>query len=92
MIDTEKYPHVHDWQWPLIEMYGDLLNNTGGNLSEDLLNDLQRPSTNERPNRLASTNIVRFTLAAEVQSQLVLLHCLREKRFLLPRVRKAAAT
>lgn len=82
MTDVEKYPHVRPWQFPVVEKYEGLLVNTGGNDALDLLNDMQRPGTDTRPNRLMSTNVVRFTLAVAVQSQVQLLHLMDEKGML----------
>lgn len=84
MSDTETatYPHVREWQRPLVEQYGRLFNNTGGNDPLGLLNDLQNPGTDDRPNRLASVNVVRFTLAVAVQTQVNLLHRLVEEGLL----------
>lgn len=73
-----NFPHVYAWQLTLLEKYGHLLTNTGGNDPADLLNDLQRPGTDERPNRLMSSNIVRFTLAVGVASQVSLLSALEK--------------
>lgn len=70
---TEKYPHVSAQQLRIIDLYGSLFTNTGGSEPAALLNDMQRPSTDERPNYMASTNIVRFTLAVGVQSQVALI-------------------
>jgi hypothetical protein len=79
-VTTEpEYPHVRDWQRNIVAAYGDLLNNTGGNDPLDLLNDLQRPGTDERPNRLMSVNVVRFSLALGVSCQVSLLRTLIEK-------------
>lgn len=66
-------PHVREWQEAIVQKYGHLLSNTGGNDPLELLSDFQRPSTDERPNRLMSTNVVRFTLAVAVESQVGLL-------------------
>ena len=68
-----KYPHVIPDQLRICAEYGHLFHNTGGNDPADLLNDLQRPHTAERPNYMASTNVVRFTLAVGVQSQVYLI-------------------
>lgn len=78
-MSTEKYEHVSAAQQRIVALYGHLFTNTGGNDPCDLLNDMQRPSTDERPNYMASTNIVRFILAVGVQSQVALLaHLERE--------------
>jgi hypothetical protein len=69
MTRTTAYPHVYDWQYPLVEKWGGFLQNTGGNDPLDLLNDLQ----NRDNIHFAATNIVRFTLAASVGAQLTLL-------------------
>jgi len=75
----EKYPHVATqapWAFKVVDHYGSKLNNTGGNDPLDLLNDYLNPGTNDRPNRLMTTNIVRFTLASMVWSQVQLLQLL----------------
>lgn len=73
------FPHVHAWQWPLLYKFGERLHNTGGNPPEELLNELQNPGTPDRPNRLASTNEVRFLLACCVSAQVNLLSDLIER-------------
>lgn len=76
------HEHVYPWQADLIERYGELLTNTGGNDPAELLQDLQRPGTDAKPNRLMSTNVVRFVLAVSVQSQLALLAGLQREGML----------
>ncbi len=80
---TTTYDHVTPDQLKIIEAYRDHLFNTGGNDPADLLNDMQRPSTPERANHMASTNIVRFTLAVGVQSQVALLRRLEREGILV---------
>lgn len=79
---TDKYPDVTDSQKDICARFGHLLTNTGGNDPVDLLQDMQRPGTDARPNRLASTNVVRFTLAVGVQSQVWLLQRLEREGLL----------
>jgi hypothetical protein len=71
-IDREKYPHVRPFEFEIIEKYGHHFNNLGGNEAADLLNDYNKPS----PNNLMRVNIVRFTLATMVHSQVLLLRSL----------------
>ena len=70
---SDNFPDVRPRQREIVERYGDLFTNTGGNDPLDLLQDLQRPGTDDRPNRLASSNVVRFTLAVAAQAQAALL-------------------
>lgn len=74
------WPLVRDWQHDVLEQYGDLLNNTGGNDPRDLLEDFLVDE------RMASANVVRFTLAVAVGSQVQLLAALMEAG-LIPRER-----
>ena len=62
-----------DWMEP----YRELINNTGGNEVEDLINRLATET------HLASTNIVVFTIAVAVQSQVRLLAILHQEGLLL---------
>ncbi len=71
-------PDITPRQAELIARYGHLLNNTGGNDPADLLHDLKTSKN------LAATNIVVFTLAASVQSQLTLLGTLESQGLLTP--------
>lgn len=71
--EVDPFPDVHEWQRELVARYGQLLTNTGGNDPLDLLQDLQRPGTDDQPNRLMTTNVVRFLLAASINAQLSLL-------------------
>lgn len=66
---NDPYPHVKTDEREMVERFGHLLNNTGGNDPLDLLNDFNRPS----PNNLMAVNIVRFTLAMGVHTQVGLL-------------------
>lgn len=77
--DKNEFPDVYPWQLEIIERYGDMLHNTGGNDPRDLLQRYQRPDTPGRPNRLASTNVVVFTLAVGVAGQIALLSNLERK-------------
>lgn len=77
---TEKYPHVTDLQRDIVARYGEHLNNTGGNDPLDLLNRLANPKSRN----LATTNIVVFTLAVSVQSQVGLLAHLEREGILTP--------
>lgn len=74
MPDTDKYPHVDECTKRIVKKYETLLTNTGGNDPLDLLNDLYKPE----PNNLMAVNIVRFTLAVGIQSQVGLLHLLEK--------------
>ncbi len=66
MAGTDREPWVMpDW----MEQYRDLINNTGGNSVEDLLND--RETT-------ARSNVVRAGLIIAVHSQVGLLYALRK--------------
>lgn len=67
------FPDVAEWQHDLIDKYGTLLNNTGGNDPRDLLQRFH-----DEP-RMASTNIVLYLLACSVRSQLRLLLVLEER-------------
>lgn len=60
----------------IIAAYGHLLTNTGGNDPAELLDDLAKDR------RMASTNVVRFTLAVAVQSQVDLLKRLHREGLL----------
>ena len=79
----EKYPHVAarggGWVFDIVKEFGPALNNTGGNEPLDLLNDFLNPGTDTRPNRMMVTNVVRFTLASMVFSQVSLLGQLRKE-------------
>ena len=70
-----EHPYVTDRERELVEKYGDLLNNTGGNDPLDLLNDFNKP----QPNNLMAVNVVRFVLAMAVHSQIVLLGTLERE-------------
>lgn len=59
-----------------LEPYRDLINNTGGNEIEGLINDYLTD------NKLMRTNVVRFTLAAMVYAQIQLLMSLHAKGLL----------
>lgn len=76
MTERSDFPHVQEWQHDMIDKYGTVLNNTGGN---DPRNLLERFATEPR---LASSNIVVFTLACSIRSQLQLLLVLEEKGIL----------
>lgn len=71
---NSDYPHVAAWQFGIIAKYGDLLVETGGNDPRDLLNDFQKPS----PNNLMAVNIVRFTLAMGVRTQVAVIQKLQD--------------
>ena len=73
-----RYPHVPGWAFDVVDIYGDHLNSTGGNDPLSLVNDLNNPNNRN----FAKVNIVRFTLAAQVWSQLLLLSRLRQKEVL----------
>lgn len=73
MSRQQEYPFVYSWQWVLIDRYGERLTNTGGNPPAELLNDLQNPGSDERPNRLLTTNVVRYLMAFGIAAQLSLL-------------------
>jgi hypothetical protein len=75
----EKYPYVMAWIFPIVKEYEELFNNTGGNDPLDLLNDFLNPGTDERPNRLMTVNVVRWTLAMAVYSQVILLRKLQDE-------------
>lgn len=82
MTDT---PDVYPWQRDILSRYpADLWNNTGGNDPAELLQDLQRRGTDERPNRLMSVNVVRFTLAVAVAAQVSLIAELERRRVVHP--------
>lgn len=72
--DAKKYPHVYDWQRPIVEEHGEQLVNTGGNDPLELLDDLQGGDKN-----MMRTNIVRYVLAEAVSSQVSLLRRLEPK-------------
>lgn len=76
------YQYVSDDALRIIAAYEDLFVNTGGNPAAELLEDLQRPSTDERPNNLLAVNEVRFMLAISVQSQVSLLLRLEREGFI----------
>lgn len=76
------HPDVTPRQVELCERYGKLLTNTGGNDPLDLLQDLQWPGRDGRPNYIAATNVVRFTLAVAVQAQVNLLGRLEQQGML----------
>lgn len=76
MARREEFPDVPDWQHDLIDRYGALLINTGGNDPRDMM---QRLANEER---MASTNIVMFTLCVAVKTQLDLLALMDEKGML----------
>ena len=82
MSRSEKFPHVPEWCFPVVDRFGSLLNNTGGNDPLDLLNDFLRRGTEDRPNRLMTTNVVRWSLAMGVYCQVILLRDLVDKGFL----------
>lgn len=84
-----QFPDVYEWQWALLGKYGDLLTNTGGNEPADLLQRMQTPGKEPNGNRLASTNIVVFTLAVGIASQLSLLRSL-ERAGLIQPIRRTA--
>lgn len=71
-----------DWKMEILETYGPLLTNTGGNDPRELLEDLQ-PYEDGRPNRLMSTNVVRFVLAIGIEAQVSLIKVLQEEGMLL---------
>lgn len=60
----------------VIKDFGDLLNNTGGNPPAELLEDFQNSE------RLFATNIVRYLLAAAVNSQVNLILRLQKEGLL----------
>ena len=61
----------------VIEEFGELFNNTGGNPPAELLEDL------ENDERMFSTNIVRYLLAVAVQSQVTLILRLKAEGLLI---------
>jgi hypothetical protein len=81
----DKHPAVSAWQRDLVSRYGEHLNNTGGNDPLDLLNDLATKKN------LASTNIIVFTLAVSVSSQVSLLRALDEAGLLTPQSAEVSA-
>jgi len=82
--DREETPPAEDdgpyeFRMPAwMEPYRDLINNTGGNPVEDLMNDLR----NNR--RLLHSNVVRWSLAMAVSGQVNLLYALHEGGHLTP--------
>ena len=70
---------LSDQQARLIDQFGDILVNTGGNDPRDLISDLATDKN------MMSTNIVRFILAAGVSSQVALLERMEKEALLLPK-------
>ncbi|MFG3710976.1 hypothetical protein [Micromonospora sp. NPDC047730] len=71
----EGEPPAEPAHWTMpewMEPYRDLIVNTGGNEVEELINDLNTDR------RMMRTNVVRFSLAVAVRSQVSLLAGLRE--------------
>lgn len=66
---AEQFPHVYPWQFPIVDQYSEVLNNTGGNDPLALLNEFQKPM----PNSMSFSNMPRFVLAVAVSSQVALL-------------------
>ncbi len=77
-IEGGKFPYVQEWQLKVIDEYEDLLRDTGGNDPRGLLNDFQKP----QPNNLMKVNIVRFTLAMGIHTQVALLRVLEREELL----------
>ena len=73
----EPLTFVHPKDIALIEKYREHFHNTGGNDPADLLNDLYG-----KDEHMMSTNIVRFTLAVSIQSQMGLLRRLEDQGLL----------
>jgi hypothetical protein len=73
------YPRVSDLEREVIETYGHLFNNTGGNDPLDLLNRFNEPGST-----IARTNFVVFTLATAVHAQVLLIVTLVKKGLLPP--------
>lgn len=69
---STNHPHVPAWKADLVAEFAEQLQNTGGN---DPLEDLANPAND----RFAVTNVVRFTLAVAVDSQVALLRALRNR-------------
>ncbi|TKR27162.1 hypothetical protein FA014_02045 [Cellulomonas hominis] len=72
---STNHPHVPAWKADLVAELGEQLQNTGGSDPLDLLEDLANPAND----RFAVTNVVRFTLAVAVDSQVALLRALRNR-------------
>jgi hypothetical protein len=81
IVGGVEYLDLPQWKVDVARRYADLLRNTGGNDPVELMTCM-RSRADGQPNRLASTNIVRFTLAVAVDSQVELLAMLEEKGFL----------
>ncbi len=78
IVTKVEYPSLYDWQVPILEKYGHLLNNTGGNPPAELINELQ----GQKGARLMQVNIVRYLLAFGVSTQVSLLHDLLKQDLL----------
>ena len=69
-----KYNTVEDGEWEVLEEFGEMLANTGGNDPADLIHRLRTEK------HLMVTNVVVFTLATAVMSQVDLIQRLKLTR------------
>jgi hypothetical protein len=74
-ITRDEFPNLYDWQIPILQKWGHLLNNTGGNAPADLLNQIQ----SQKGADLLQTNLPVYLLAFGVHTQIQVIHTLQSR-------------